>query len=262
LESDLVTQSGWTLTQGADFVKSALYQPWQFLQLGDLNLNSAKDIIRVIIEMQKQDWISTLKVMQDFDTRFAYSADDRVRPMIAMGYSGGFIPLAKAIAERKYNAEKIVALGAATSLVFGIPAEDRDRILAFIEQGVVGFASQVVQEYLNGRESGLPDLSTTNVKQIINVYGTKDILNQAGIGGYRSTITGVPALNIEIEGATHFDYMRRSDENDPVKRDFNKKVSEFVADLILASKDDLDLIDFLQRTMGTPDPDGVWRFKP
>ena len=56
--------------------------------------------------------------------------------------------------------------------------------------------------------------------------------------------------------------MRRSDENDPVKRDFNKKVSEFVADLILASKDDLDLIDFLQRTMGTPDPDGVWRFKP
>ena len=261
LESDLVTQSGWTLSQGADFVKSAIYQPWQFLHLGSVDLNIAKDIVRVVIEMQAQEWISSIKVMSDFDTRFAYSATDRSRLMVAMGYSGGFVPLVKAIDERKYNTETVVALGAATSLLFGISADARDAILALIQQGSFGFALQAVQLYLKTQESRLPDLSGSSVKRIVNVYGTEDILNQVGIGGKRDNLCGVNTINIEIKDATHFDYMRRSDETDPVKKEFNVKVSDFVTRLTLASNNDKDLNDYLTTTC-EKGSDGVWRFIP
>jgi len=130
------------------------------------------------------------------------------------------------------------------------------------QQGSFGFALQAVQRYLGTQGSRLPNLSGSSVKRIVNVYGTADILNQVGIGGKRDNLCGVQTINIEIAGATHFDYMRRSDETDPVKREFNRKVSEFVADLTLASDNDTDLDQFLQDKLGEADPDGVWRFNP
>ena len=78
----------------------------------------------------------------------------------------------------------------------------------------------------------------------------------------RYAIGGIKTYNIEIDGADHFDYMRRSGETDPVKADFNRRVSKFVTDLTLVSNNDQDLNNFLVGTMVAPDADGVWRFHP
>ena len=55
--------------------------------------------------------------------------------------------------------------------------------------------------------------------------------------------------------------MRRSDETDPVKKEFNVKVSDFVTRLTLASNNDKDLNDYLTTTC-EKGSDGVWRFIP
>lgn len=73
----------------------------------------------------------------------------------------------------------------------------------------------------------------------MNVYGTKDILYQTGISGYRESLLGFsaddedqPLLNIEIKGAEHLYYMKRGDLPD---QEWNTTVSDFVTQLMLNS---------------------------
>ena len=139
-----------------------------------------------------------------------------------------------------------------------MPFEDVGKILNYILFGQISDAVNALAKYL----TGIKDISQLSIKRAVNVWGTNDILYQLGIAGKRDSIGGIRTYNIEIAGASHFDYMRRSDETDPVKADFNRRVSKFVTDLTLASNDDAKLLAFLQNTMVQPDPDEVWRFHP
>lgn len=109
-------------------------------------------------------------------------------------------------------------------------------------------------------------VSSPNTQMIVNVYGTKDILselkvNGVSIGGYRDEIGGFAPtdrdhalVNIEIVGASHFDYTRRevpgANITDLVEysladKEWNKEVSIFVAKLISNSQSQDQLERFL-----------------
>ena len=133
-----------------------------------------------------------------------------------------------------------------------------------------GSQAKHVSEFIQRRVNVavLPDLSNTNVQQIVNVWGTKDILYQTGIGGKRDALcglTGSSLINIEIIGATHFDYMLRgaTDSNRPDA--WNGTVSDFTTNLIRNS----DTLEHLNSFL-TGDPahffkndtrGGVWEIK-
>ncbi len=89
----------------------------------------------------------------------------------------------------------------------------------------------------------------------MNVYGTKDILYQTGISGYRESLLGFsaddedqPLFNIEIKGAEHLYYMKRGDLPD---QEWNTTVSDFVARLMLKAGSVNEIRGFLR----TPPPE-------
>ena len=254
-ESDIAKSSNGKYVAGRDFMKSAIYQGF-----GIPGLDQAKDIINLTLEAMSPivHLASTLKIMMDFDSRLNSVPSDKSRPIVAMGYSGGFLPLVEAIQQRHYNTDTLIGLGAATTAPLNVPFDDISKILNYILLGQMSDAVNTLAKYL----TGIKDISQLGIKRAVNVWGTNDILYQMGIAGKRDSIGGIKTYNIEIAGVTHFDYMRRSDEKDPVKADFNKRVSQFVVGLTEVANDDQKLLAFLQNKIGTPDSDGVWRFKP
>ena len=69
-----------------------------------------------------------------------------------------------------------------------------------------------------------------------------DILYQTGIGGKRETLCGINnVINVEIVGATHFDYTRRPDADG-----WNLTVSRFITDLIRNSDTRDNVLAYLQ----------------
>lgn len=163
----------------------------------------------------------------------------------------------EAIAEKKYNVETVVGLGAATTFINGMSFGDIQKIIGFITGGFAGLAYELIRN----QPSGIPDLTKTSIKRIVNVWGTNDILAQAGIAGPKYLLGGIGTINIEIQGATHFDYMRRSpnDSNPPDAR--NIKVSSFVTELLRKANNELDLNNFLTSRC-TKGADEIWRFTP
>ena len=119
-----------------------------------------------------------------------------------------------------------------------------------------------------------------NLEMIVNVYGTRDILRDieiAGqaVGGYRDQMGQYiattadqplvkPLINIEIKGASHFDYMERESNGFQLggvlgaiaqsifdvfpgrDKTWNETVADFVADLVGHSDNYDELLDFLQ----------------
>jgi hypothetical protein len=166
--------------------------------------------------------------------------------------------LVEAIQQRHYNTDTLIGLGAATTAVMNIPFKTISQILGYITLGQMSSAIGTLSNYL----TGIKDISQLGINRVINVWGTEDDLFKLGIAGKRDAIGGIKTYNIEIAGAAHFDYMRRSGETDPVKREFNKKVSKFVTNLTLASDNDQSLNDFLISTIGMANSDGVWRYCP
>ena len=169
----------------------------------------------------------------------------------------GFVPLVEAIATKRYNTETIIGLGAATALLGNISAEFTQTLLSMISAGAVGLA----KEYIRRLPSGIPSLQGTSVKRIVNIWGTEDVLYKLGAAGNRSLLGGIGTINIEIQGATHFDYMRRADNDPNPPTQFNKDVSAFVARLILESNDETRLNNFLSNNC-VKGADGIWRFTP
>ncbi len=95
----------------------------------------------------------------------------------------------------------------------------------------------------------LPTLSGSGAQMFVNVYGTKDILCETGIGGYRESLFGFsvddedyPLFNIEVKGAEHLYYMKRNDLDDP---EWNTTVSDFVTLLMLNSDSSEKILSFL-----------------
>ena len=254
-ESDIAGSSNGQYVAGRDFMKSAIYQG-----LGIPVVSHGWDIANLFFEAMSPivHLASTLKIIKDFDNRFKSIPTDITRPIIAMGYSGGFLPLVEAIQQRHYNTDTLIGLGAATTSFLNMPFENVSKIVNYVFLGQMSEAINTLAKYT----AAIKDISQLGVKRAVNVWGTNDILYQLGIAGKRDSIGGINTYNIEIAGASHFDYMRRLDETDPVKAAFNVKVSQFVTDLTLASNDDAKLLVFLKRTMTAPDADGVWRFHP
>ena len=94
--------------------------------------------------------------------------------------------------------------------------------------------------------TNLANLVGKGVSQIANVWGTKDILLQTGIGGKRTNLCGVTTLNIEIVGAEHGDYMRRGNENPlDLEDDWNRTVAGFITQIIQKSDAGTTLKNFL-----------------
>ena len=130
----------------------------------------------------------------------------------------------------------------------------------------------------------LPNLTNTKAEVLVNVWGSKDILKDVGVSGYRQDLLGFTPqgqvgsdgkptkqlFNIEILGATHFDYMKRGASADPnyippgetkADRDWNVTVSQFVTDLLIASTSNGTLEAFLRRSPFVVPPanvDGTW----
>jgi hypothetical protein len=208
---------------------------------------------------------------------------NRNRPIVGMGYSGGFIPLVEAIKDNHFNVQSLVALGAATWAAsqdtlnvitriiqsvmnlsidglqerlrfFGVSSPRIDQLIDAVQRRVVDEAfnrlvetfSEIIPSLIN--YSNLPSLSNTNVSQIVNVWGTKDILYNLGIAGKRVNLCGVSDItNIEIIGAEHGDYMRRGSDsaNDDPEDVWNQSVASFVSELIVNSENDDSLFNFL-----------------
>jgi len=112
-----------------------------------------------------------------------------------------------------------------------------------------------------------PTLAERGAEVFVNVYGTKDILYQTGIAGFRDNLSGFTKegtagvngqltgqlINIEIIGAEHLYYMKRNDLEDPV---WNQRISDFVTNLMIASQDKDDLIRFLNNSPYVSPDDG------
>jgi hypothetical protein len=120
----------------------------------------------------------------------------------------------------------------------------------------IDWAISKIRESLKGLQKAIPSnlpIIPSDVQMVVNVYGSKDILAETGIGGFRSELFGYSVAdrthqlyNIEILGADHFDYMRGilpDRLNDP----WNKTVSDFITRLTLASKSKDELDRFLSR---------------
>ncbi len=160
------------------------------------------------------------------------------------------------------------------------------RVIAFVAQGSPEQAYQEYQQRLNAISGALSnlfpsafqgfaldDLTGSSTQTIVNLYGTRDILanfavNGHAIGGYRDDIAGFTQtnrdhqlVNIEIVGATHFDYMRRETTFtssivnffNPSVAEWNRTVSAFVADVVANSRDTASITRFLRN----PSPDLV-----
>ncbi len=288
LEQNLKNQGNGQISD-SDLLPIPLYQHlFQFT-----HINQSIDAIKWIMESQDPTVHGTL-VNQAFDNLHNFFWKNGLdpyymqRPIVGMGYSGGFMPLVEAIAATGgiYNFKSLVALGAATISLSQDLADAVVKTIQYIEQvqvsdiaknfGLIfGSASNIIQQFINDVQNNLidpaftllenqlesitrqsdpnnvenlPDLSNTNVQQIVNVWGTKDILAQTGIGGQKSALCGLSGqklINVEIVGATHFDYMLRG-ANDPNLPDtWNYNVSNFVTALIRNSDNSSDLNGFL-----------------
>ncbi len=227
-------------------------------------------------------------IERSIESYFAIVGDEhRARKMIAMGYSGGFLPLAEALMNNVfsdenplgYKASSLIGLGAAQfefdklvqeildgvnwandllQRISEIPGNIAETFWNFVNKmlqkaassGLVFFESHLLPAIGNLNEMrvflkskamelirGLYndkvepvkpiDLTTTDLGLMVNIYGTKDLLVEGvmfdglKIGGERDDIgkfkvTGDPdhpLVNIEIKGATHFDYMRREEQD-------------------------------------------------
>ncbi|OGW86850.1 MAG: hypothetical protein A3C35_07680, partial [Omnitrophica bacterium RIFCSPHIGHO2_02_FULL_46_11] len=216
LEQDLGTLSGGQVQSQVDTIKSDPFGENIFGQILGGVFDKVEDLIQWIDQAQSQFLVgvAVARIIADFTAHYFAAPDDRTRPIVAMGYSGGFLPLATAIVNQHYNTETLVGLGAATT-VLNLSDQDLQKLIGYLQLGLFGLAAELVRN----APAGIPDLTGTSVKQVVNVWGTEDDLAKIGIVGYRATIGGVTAINIEIYGATHFDYMRRPDETDPVKKD-------------------------------------------
>lgn len=192
-----------------------------------------------------------------------------------MGYSGGFMPFIEAVSKNLvYNVKTIVGVGGPSVFIskpeiFGIMVSILEFVLDGLLEGAgvllktLGYDDPFVDNFIMAAQisnemlypyikdiitkfSATFPYSPSRTDLIVNVWGSKDIFHQLGVVDKRENFLGKTTYNIEIEGATHFDYMRREgvDENSTNPEDVkNFKIASFVTDLIIASenKDTLDV---------------------
>lgn len=200
-------------------------------------LNSSATSIDIVIDVAK--WIAESQIPvvhfelvgQMISNINGFLADKKawLRPLVGVGFSGGFAPLVEAVYSSGYNAKTLLALGAphvnitnlvklggnALNLVLDIAQKIESGILdgvegalcglgfggkvigavlGFLGRNLIGKALEIlkngVQELFGLASYGLPVLAGKTVEMIVNVWGSKDAV--AGVfGGYRDEIAGL-----------------------------------------------------------------------
>jgi|GEM_PF-2394090 len=257
LETDLIQQSHGEITD-EDVIPTSVLD-------GETVIQKGIDILKWALETQVPGFhlIPALQIFGVLKSHFLTHAGDLSRPLVGMGYSGGLLPLVEAVLMGGYNVASMVGLGAVTLSLTRNAATAVLKTIKLIEDKIadgieallkgVGFLGSMISQILNAVQNQFIDsalellikglsqaekILPTNLpslagkaEQIVNVWGTEDDLYKAGLVGERENYLGVETVNIEIVGADHFDYMRRSDADA-----WNLTVSRFVADLLIASK--------------------------
>jgi hypothetical protein len=140
LEYDLYQQSNQQIIPRQDTLPISLYLSMMGNDLAD----GVIDILKWALESQnsKQHWILTLDVMRQL------AGVPQSKPLIAMGYSGGLLPLIEGLAAGTYNTQSIVGIGAAT---LSLASSDMiDAVLA-----LVNFAQSSIGKVLGWLTSAL-----------------------------------------------------------------------------------------------------------
>ncbi len=257
LEEDIVRQSAETISY-KDVITIPLFN--HFFKHSIVGIASV-DIVKWILEAQipSVKMLLTDQAAAWLQAHFDFNRNDIARPIVGVGYSGGFIPLVEALSSNTYNVAGLVGLGAATA---NIPRDTVDIILksfdaiqnkafdlietllAKIHLGdlvnpiIELIKTQTIDRALDLFISGMQKITSvipstefslvhTNAEHVVNVWGTEDILYKTGIAGKRGNLGGVETINIEIQGASHLDYMRRNNADA-----WNKTVSQFITGLL------------------------------
>ncbi|MFA5144001.1 MAG: hypothetical protein WC522_07560 [Candidatus Omnitrophota bacterium] len=282
LEQDMVNRGNGDISI-SDIIPVILYKG----MTESSDFNTVLDVIKWVAESQGvyKDSL-TEKARADLVAYFVAHPSEWNRPIVAMGYSGGLMPLVEAMSSSVYNVKTLVGLGAATAyikkdlipilcdLTNYVSNRKADAVRFVLEKLNIGqqlinqfveyvrtydststvisnSAKEIIKEILNVTgldEMTFPFLAQSKTDLIVNVWGTKDMLYEVGIAGQRTNLCGKNTYNIEIVGATHFDYMRRDalDAKNPPDT-WNNTVASFVADLIIASEDSYNLDKFLTK---------------
>ncbi|MBI4398911.1 MAG: hypothetical protein HY586_07270, partial [Candidatus Omnitrophica bacterium] len=138
---------------------------------------------------------------------------DAVVSGVLNGIQGGLEEMAQ------LGAELGMASDAASTYVVAV----MDRLRSGLYSEAYDTFERWIQAMMGNLEAAEPlDMTVSDeLNVVVNVYGTEDILTQMGIegnmvAGYRTEIGGFvvgnqfqPLVNIEIKGASHFDYMRQ-----------------------------------------------------
>ena len=305
LQTDMKEQSQIT---DDDLLAIPLYRPTlPVIEAADNAFNKAVDALKWTLESQF------------LPTRLSLAGGVREklkhvlsRPVVAMGYSGGFVPLVEGALFAGTQVKSFISLA---GIVSGIAAVGQgvvnlivqavDKIQRGVLQGledllnrlfekipvagnVIGFVTSIIG-FVQGnvldrafsifkdalKEVGriyppaLPNALPSSTDVLVNLWGTKDILYDFNLVGARNEVSGFTPggrldanqnitkqlFNIEIIGASHFDYMKRgasaaSSYMPPgetrAERTWNVTVSQFVTRLILNSTSIDSLARFLR----------------
>ena len=274
LMDDLNLHSNYNISKEEDMLPIPLYQGMTPI----VPIDGFFDAIKWLIESQsiyKSDLVTTVR--NDMTAYFITHPTEWNRPIVAMGYSGGFMPLVEAVSSTSnlmYNVKTLVALGGPTaylpgiipatliqlatavatnnlsgamlilaSMGIGLAMTNMDQVKDFV---VTKVRELVAQSNISGEDP--PFILSPKTDLIVNVWGTKDIFHELGVVDKRDNFLGKTTYNIEIVGAEHGDYIRRdlNDKSDPPDI-WNNTVASFVTDLVLYSKDENQLRQFFDR---------------
>ena len=276
LEQDMIAHNNSAITS-EDILPLPLYHG--MAALGDAN--AIVDMLKWIMESQTVYKNSLVrKVQTDLTSYFVTHPGEWNRPVVGMGYSGGFMPFIEAVSYSLYNVKTIVGLGGPSAFINSEIFNIVLSIVQFIANNQIGdaqrhlsqwgfgdsFISNFITAVKNGSDAvfsllkeilqtvgAITNLGVTTFPYsplktdlIVNVWGTEDIFHKLGVVDKRDNFLGKNTYNIEIVGATHFDYMRRdiNDTQNPPDI-WNNTVASFVTDLILYSEDKDKLQGFL-----------------
>ncbi|HNV86348.1 MAG TPA: interleukin-like EMT inducer domain-containing protein [Candidatus Omnitrophota bacterium] len=299
LSEDLETQSQGGILRGRDIVATPVY----LRKFSGGGTDRAKDVLQWIAESQSvltKLWL-TGKIASDIRNHFlANPGESFLRPIVGMGYSGGFAPLAEALWSGGYRAKSLVALGAPQIYLgklvqdslgawidaavkiqegiaegaeqalgaLGFPRCLIESILGFLKNQAIDKALEVlkkgISEAFNLTPLGLPSFAGSSVEVIVNVWGTEDILHALGLAGWRSEISGLSVLDrgvVNIEIAGAT-HLSYMRWDDPALT--NTPVNRFVTELIEHSTGRNEVLSFLENDGRVNfDPVGnLWRVVP
>lgn len=275
---DLAINSSGDISKEKDMLPVPLYQ----------GMTSASSINGI---MDALGWLAESQtVYQGFNVQKAWAAlrgyfnahpSEISRPIVGMGYSGGFMPLIKAMSFSICNVKTIVGLGAPTAYINSDILAIVISALKFIAGNCIDSARGALKSCGLGEDAfmegfikaaqGATDAIFPYLKEallrlgamksygattfcysppsadlVVNLWGSEDIFYRIRAVDKREAFLGKPTYNIEIVGAEHNDYIRRdaSDKTDPPD-EWNLTVSKFVADLIINSENKDSLSNYL-----------------